>query len=247
MKKTILVYVCWLTTLICSAQKLTQEQFFLSKGLFDFQAGIALPAGDFALSSPVLPAGYAKTGYNIKAGLNYDIAPFIGLALQYQYVQNPYNSSDLLSDLQHLSGSFDVTYNSYSSDPWKLHGVLAGFYYPFKAYKTTIDLRLLGGFFTGVLPESEQNFTRPSLNRTYNFKQIENRTSDLGFQAGFKIRYQLYEQLVLSGSIDYTQTTLSFEDIRYVETYSNTPFKGDDYSQKFQIFNFSLGLGIQFD
>lgn len=250
MKKLALVCLMWIPAFFCSAQKLTHEQFFLSKGIFDAQAGLALPGGDFALSNIIQPeAGYAKSGYNVKIGLAYDVAPFLGLAVQYQYSQNPVNSSNLLADLQTAASSTvtDIAYNSYSSDPWRLNGVLMGAYYPFKAAKTTIDLRLMGGIFSGTLPQSVRNVTRPSTSETFNFKQIETKATDFGFQAGIKLRYQLYRQLVLSSSIDYTQVSFDFEDIRIVETYSNTSYRARDYTQKFQLFNFSVGLGLQFD
>jgi hypothetical protein len=96
---------------ICSAQKIKQHQFFLSNGLFDVQAGLSFPVGDFGLSELVLPAGYALPGYNIKLGLNYDITSYLGLAIQYQYTQNSFNNSKILEDLQ--NSSTDIRYNSY--------------------------------------------------------------------------------------------------------------------------------------
>lgn len=246
MKHGALFCMIWLPAFICSAQKLTQADFFLKRGSFDVQSGISVPVGDFGLSDFTLPAGYAKTGYNVKVGLSYDITSYIGFVLQYQYTQNPFNNDKILSDLR--ANDPDVQYNSYKSDPWKLQGVLVGVYYPFKTSKTTIDVRLLGGILSGVLPESQLNETIPSLNNlNLNFKYIETSASNFGFQAGFKIRHQLYKQLILSSSIDYLQTTLHFEDIRVVETNYNLGYTDDDYSQKFQVFNFSVGLGIQFD
>jgi hypothetical protein len=246
MKSVVVFSMLCLSTLLCSAQKLTQDDFFLKRGLFDLQSGISLPVGDYALSNATLPAGYAKTGYNIKIGINYDIAPYLGLALQYHYMQNPFDSENLLYDLQGTSK--DVQYNSYKSDPWKLQGILLGLYYPFKTTKTTVDVRLLGGLLSGVLPEAEQNATLiPLNNQVINLKQFETSASNLGFQAGFKIRYQLYKQLVLSTSIDYLQTKLNFDNIRVIDTNTNTSYRTDDYSQKFQVFNFCVGLGIQFD
>lgn len=251
MKKTVLVYLCLIQVMLCSAQKFSQEEFFLSNGLIDIQGGWALPAGDFALSNIIQrEAGYAKSGFNFKAGIQYDIAPFIGLALQYQYTQNPVDSKELMDDWHNAAttlGPTEYILNAYSSNPWRLNGVLMGIYYPFKTTKTTLDLRLLGGLFSGVLPESEENVTERSTSQTYNFKNIENKSSGLGFQAGIKIRYQLYEQLVLSSSIDYTQTTLDFEDNRAIDTYTNTSYKRLDYTQRFQVFNFSVGLGFQFN
>jgi opacity protein-like surface antigen len=247
MKKIVWGGIWMLSTFVCAAQKITQEQFFLSKGLVDVQYGISIPVGDYALSDFTLPAGYAQNGYSLKLGLNYDLAPYIGFAIQYQYTQNSFNSGNLLSDLRENNRSDDV-YNSYTSDPWKLQGMLLGVYYPLKATRTTIDIKVLGGIFTGTLPECEENVTVPSLNYlNFNIKQLETKASNLGFQLGLKFRYQLYKKLVLSSSIDYTQATINFEDIRLVETNSHQSFSGEDYSQKFQFFTFAAGIGIQFD
>src|SRR5690606_30237724 len=109
-----------------------------------------------------LPAGYAKRGYHIKVGINYDVIQYLGFALQYLYNENPYNSDKLFADLRtHQTGWHT---NSYTSGPWKLQGVMLGLYYPFKTTKTTIDVRILGGFLSGVYPESVQNVTVPQLN-----------------------------------------------------------------------------------
>lgn len=246
MKHGALFCLIWLSAFICTAQKLTQDHFFLKKGLFDAQAGISLPVGDFALSDFTLPAGYAETGYHVKISLNYDVTSYLGFVLQYQYTENPFNSDKFLSDLK--GAHPDDQFISYKSDPWKLQGMLLGLYYPFKTAKTTIDVRLLGGLLSGVLPEDELNVTRPYLNnRNYNYQRSEVSASNLGFQAGIKGRHQLYKQLILTASIDYLQTKINFENIRVIDTNIGVGYKDEDYTQKFQLFNFSLGLGIQFD
>jgi hypothetical protein len=231
---------------ICSAQKIRQQQFFLSNGAVDVQGGVSVPLGDFGLSKLTLPAGYALTGYNIKLGINYDITPYLGLAIQYQYIQNPFNNSKILEDIRQKSTN--ITYNSYSSDPWKLQGMLMGLYYPMRAHKTTIDLRLMGALITGVLPGTDEDINVPSQNNQhYHFKQLENSASGIGVQAGVKIRYQLYKKLILSMSADYTHVNIQFEDVKIIETIRNIRIAADDYSQKFQVLNFSAGIGIQFD
>jgi opacity protein-like surface antigen len=245
MKKTALFWILWLPALVCSAQRYTQEEFFLAKGCVDIQTGISIPVGDFVLSNNTLPAGYAQNGYHIKVNFNYDVLPYLGFALQYQYMQNPFNAGDLLSDIQQTQTS--VKYNSYISDPWKLQGLSLGVYYPFKATKTTVDIHVMGGLFSGTLPESEENVTVPSANVTYNFKQIENQSSNFGYQAGIKVRYQLYKALIVSSAIEYTQTKIKFEHIDVIETSTRQAVRVPDYTQQFQIFNLSIGLGMQFN
>jgi hypothetical protein len=117
-----------------------------------------------------------------------------------------------------------------------------------RGHKTTIDIRLMGALLNGVLPESNEDINVPSLNNQhYHFKQIETSASGIGIQAGIKIRRQLYKNLILSVSADYTHTNIQFQNIKVVETISNTRVSSNDYSQKFQLLNFSAGIGIQFD
>jgi hypothetical protein len=231
---------------ICSAQKIKQEQFFLSRGLIDIETGISLPVKDYGLSELTLPAGYALPGYHIKLGINYDVVPFLGLAIQYQYIQNPFNETKILEDLR--KNQSGIVYNTYTSKPWELQGMMLGFYYPFKTYKTTIDIRVLGTLLNGILPASEEDVTVPSAGNTrYHFQQSETSSSNLGLQAGIKIRHQLYKKLILASSIDYTYTQINFKNIQVIETTTQTRIRINDYTQKFQLFNFSLGIGIQFD
>jgi opacity protein-like surface antigen len=193
-----------------------------------------------------LPAGYAQTGYCASIGFCYDITPFVGITMQYQYTQHPFNNDKILSDLKASSASFEVDH--YHSNPWKLQGLMLGIYYPFKSAKTTIDVRALGILNTALLPESEEHITVPSLNnRSFNFKQFENSSANIGFQGGIKIRYKLYQRITLSSGIDYTYTKVKFQDIKVIETYSNSRVSADDYTQVFQYINFSVGLGVQFD
>ena len=106
------VFFCFTlcSILTCSAQKLKQDYFFLKRGLIDVQSGLSMPVGDFALSNLTLPAGYAQNGYHVKAGLNYDVIPHLGFALQYQYTENPFNSNKFLSDIRAAYPGYSVQF-----------------------------------------------------------------------------------------------------------------------------------------
>jgi hypothetical protein len=244
MKYVSCLYLIFVFTVNTFAQKIKEEQLFVAKGLLDIQAGVAIPISDYGLQKLTLPAGYAQNGYNIKLGISYDIAPFLGLTAQYQYVSNPFNNDKILQD---LSAAYpNQKYNSFTSKPWELQGMMLGLYYPFKTYKTSLDLRLLGAMLTGVNPESTQNITANN-NQQFNFKQYETSAANFGFQVGIKVRRQLYKSLMLSASADYTYTEIEFTNIKVIETYRNITLNVPNYTQKFQIINISVGIGVQFN
>jgi hypothetical protein len=123
-----------------------------------------------------------------------------------------------------------------------------GVYYPFKAAKLTMDIRALGLLCTALLPESIENITVPNNNnKQYNLKQSENSDSNIGYQLGIKMRYQLYKRLLFTASVDYTYSKVTFQNIIVTDTYSGVSIRTDDYTQKFQLIHFLVGIGIQFD
>ena len=246
MTRIICVLVCVHIFSNSYAQKIKENQLFTSNGMIDFQIGAAIPVLNFGLAKLTLPAGYAKLGYTLKLGMNYDVANFVGLAFQYQYANNAFNSENVLQDLQ-ASNSIQ-TYHNFSSNAWELKGTVLGLYYPFRSYKTSIDIRLMGGYFSGIYPESEINFTDPlNNNMRLNIKTIETSASNFGFQVGVKMRYQLYKKIMLSAGFDYTQTTIEFSNIRAIETNYNIPVKAKPYTQQFQLINLMVGIGMCFD
>jgi hypothetical protein len=103
----------------------------------------------------------------------------------------------------------------------------------------------MGGLFTGVFPESETNFTAPSLNNMeLNIKTFETTASRFGYQVGLKMRYQVYPKIMLSAGLDYTQAAIAFKDIRAIETNNNIPLTVNSYTQNFQLVRISLGVGL---
>ncbi len=231
---------------IANAQLARKEFVLSSKGLLDIQAGVSVPVFDYGLSKPTLPAGYAQTGYTFKTGVSYELFPFLGLAFQYQYNNNPFNAAQYQPDIQALNP--DITINNMHFNPWELRSTMLGLYYPFKSYRTSIDIRFLAGLCSGIYPENETNITAlQAPNRSFNFKESETSASAFGFQTGIKMRYQLYKNLMVCLGADYTQTKIEFTDIRGIETIRNISYSVAPYTQKFQIIHLTAGIGIKFE
>jgi hypothetical protein len=248
MSRVVPIAIILMLAFSASAQKrFKQQEIFVKRGTMNIQGGLSIPVMDFADDNFELASGYAQPGANIKLGLSYDIAPFLGLALQYQYNKNPFNNSGFLDDLKTVSAGSSLRFNSYTSDPWTLQGLMIGVYYPFKAYRTSIDFKVLTGFLTGVLPENTVNYTDLTVNRDLNIKQFEISNTSISYQAGLNIRYQLYKSLLLTGSADFTYTEITYRNIVIEDTYSKRRGYLPDYTQYYHIINLSAGIGIQFD
>lgn len=230
------------------AQRMQQQDLFLKKGAVGILGGVAIPVLDFADDNLKPASGYATTGYNIKLGISYDLSPYIGLALQYQYTNTPFNSSEYLNDLRNANGTNGpFTFNSYTSNPWTLQGMMAGVYYPFRAYRTTVDFKLMGGFLTGVLPENTVNYTYKPNNVTLNVVQYASSATNLGVQAGFYVRHQLYKNLLLLGAADFTYTQIQYTNLTIEDTRTGATASLPNYTQYYHIISISAGLGIQFN
>ncbi|MES2558440.1 MAG: hypothetical protein V4590_01780 [Bacteroidota bacterium] len=239
---------CCLLLLMCclqaGAQKIQDKQLLVENGLIDIQAGIAIPVMDFADINFKRVSGYAIPGYSVKLGIRYDITSFLGIGLHYQYFQNGMDADDYLSDVREANKG--VTINSFSSASWSLQGMIFGFYMPFKSYRTSVDVGFAGGVLTGVYPESILNYNSPTIpNRVYNIKQFETSAANFALQGGVKMRYQLYKNMMLSASADFTYTEIEYTDIYAEETTTQTPIPLDAYTQYYHIVQLAVGIGLQ--
>ncbi|MES2779331.1 MAG: hypothetical protein V4651_05475 [Bacteroidota bacterium] len=249
MKSPICLVLLLMYCLQADAQKVRDKQIrdrqlFIENGLIDIQAGIAIPVMDFADNNFKKASGYATLGYAVRLGIRYDILPTFGLGLHYQYFQNGFDQSDYLDDMR--TANKGVTINSFSSDPWNLQGMMFGLYCPLKSSRSSIDIGLAGGVLTGSYPENVLNFNDPTVpGRVYNIKQFETSAANFAFQAGVKMRYQLYKSIMLSASADFTYTEIDYTDIRAEETNSHVTIPLDTYTQYYHIIQLSAGIGIQ--
>jgi hypothetical protein len=227
------------------AQKFKDSLFFAPRGCIDVQMGLAIPIMDYALTELTLASGYAKTGSSFRLGINYDIAPFIGFAAQYQYNTNPFNTQAFLTDIQTVQGG-GINFKSYTSNPWELRGVLFGLYTPLKTYRTTFDFKLMGGVFTGVYPQNELKFefVQATNQQTIHLKEFETTGNNIGFQVGCKMRYQLYKKLLFTASADFTYTDIRYTSIRGVVVNTNRSYSLDPYTQYYHIVNVLVGIGV---
>ena len=242
--------VCFLVLLlICStsnAQRVGNKQLFVDNGLIDFQAGVSAPVMDFADKNFRLASGYADIGLSARLGIRYDVAPLVGLSLHYQYFQNGFDAGDYLTDLR--TAFTNVTFNSYTSDPWTLQGVLLGLYIPYKSYRTSVDVGVSGGVLSGKYPTNTLTYTTsiPAVSN-WTAKQYESSASNYAFQAGVKVRYQLYRNMMFSASADFTYCEVEYSDLQemrtngtFIQTYSL-----DTYTQYYHIIQLAAGIGIQ--
>lgn len=241
---------CYIFVLIVcvnsTAQKISDKQLLVDNGLIDVQVGVAIPVMDFADKSFKRASGYAGIGYSARVGIRYDVAPLLGLGLHYQYFQNGFDESAYLSDLR--STFTDVTFNTFSSKPWVLQGVMLGAYVPYKSYRTSIDVGISGGILSGKYPENTVYFTTlpPSVSN-WTATQYESTANNFGIQAGVKMRYKLYRNLMFSASADFTYCEIEFRDLQEIRSNGNAVqvYSLDSYTQYYHIIQVAAGIGLQ--
>lgn len=241
-------HVCLIFALIyclqVSAQKVRDKQLMVENGLIDVQVGLAIPVLDFADKSFKLASGYADPGYSVKLGIRYDIAPFMGVGLHFQYFQNGFDNSNYLTDLREANKT--ITINSYTSNPWSLQGVLLSLYLPLRSSRTSVDVGVSGGVLAGVYPESILNFNSPTVpGFVYNIKQYETSAANFAIQGGVKMRYQLYKNIMVTASADFTYTEIEFKELHAEETNTHTSISPEAYTQYYHIIQLAAGIGIQ--
>jgi len=227
--------------------KVKPGDMFVKRGMIGVMGGVAIPVMDFADDNFKLASGYATTGYNFNLGISYDVSADLGLSLQYQFINNPFNSSGFLDDIRQANTNTNITFNSYTSKPWTLQGMMLGIYYPFRTYRTTVDLKLSGGFLTGNLPEYTISYTDNSRGITFTEKQNETSATNFGFQAGVAVRYQLYKNILLLGAANFTYTEIKYTDITVDLNPPGITVGVPNYTQYYHIINISAGVGIQFE
>jgi hypothetical protein len=245
MKVRCCIVFAFICCLHANAQKMRDKQpLMVDNGLIDFQAGMAIPVMDFADKSFKLASGYANPGYALKLGIRYDITTFLGVGLHYQYFQNGFDQSNFLSDMR--SANKAVTFNSFTSDPWSLQGVMFGVYFPLKSYRSSVDIGIAGGVLTGVYPTNTLNYNNPvQTNIVFNVKQYETNAANFGMQAGVKMRYQVYKNVMLTASADFTYTEIEYTDIQSEETNYKIPIYLEPYTQYYHIIQLAAGIGLQ--
>lgn len=244
------------------------DDTYLMPGTFTFESGISMPLGDFAdkslnLESGLLfpsnaiiydkQSGYALPGYSIKCGFSYEVTPFLGILLQYNYYNHAFDAKDYRADLQ--SGNPVINITDYQSANWKMNGLTLGLFYPFKMYRTTINLHASGGIIQGTLPTYSLNYSAPN-NILYEFEQSDVNGYNVGFQGGIKIQYSPFDRkystspfkkIVFIAAADLFYTKINYQNILLHEKLRDVYFDLPDYEQQYQLLNLSLGLGLQFD
>jgi len=230
------------------------DEAMLLGGQFSVVGGLSVPFKDFADKSFKLESGYANIGSTIKVGFSYEVAPFIGIVLQYNNFVHPFDKGDFISDFK--AARTDVTLTSFETENWRLGGMMLGFLYPLKMYRTTIDSYVGATLLHGVYPKNTIAFIEKQTMAPFQFLQDEVSGNNVGFQAGIKFRYGLFDKkfsrvklknLLLIIAVDYLYTEIVYKDIIILEELRSLAFSVPDYTQQYQLINLSVGLGLQFD
>lgn len=235
-------------------RKFIIENALLMPGTFYAIGGAAFPQLDFADKSYKLESGYARTGSQFGIGFSYEVAPLVGVSLQYTHLQNPFDNANYTGDLIAAYSNLDNL--RFESKDWSLNGLLVGIYLPLKTYRTTIDIGASTGMVRGALPQFDWHYTVGNQQTPYHVRQDRVNEYNWGFAGNILLKYSPFDpkfsnspfrKCVLLFGVQYLYTSLKYKNIVWTEMIRDISFSVDDYTQQYHLLQLQAGLGIQFD
>lgn len=251
---SILLLFLVFTQKVNAQRKFVIEDALLMPGTFYALGGVVFPQLDLADKSYKLESGYAKTGYQYGIGFGYEIAPLIGISLQYTHLQNPFDNNNYEGDL--IAANTNLDNIRFESKDWSLNGLLVGMYVPFKTYRTTIDIGASTGMIRGVLPQSDWRYTAGVQQTPYHYRQESSREYNWGFAGTILLKYSPFDpkfsnspfrKCVLLGGVQFLYTKLTYKNLILTDVIREIPYYIDDYTQKYHQLQLFAGIGVQFD
>jgi len=187
---------------------------FGPRGILSFTAGLVLPTGSFASNwFDGTRSGYARNGVSLNVHLNWLIEGHFGIYGAWLTSFVPYDEEAFTSDLSTLTiASLEVEATMYNASTITV-GPFAS-----KAYGPWI---VEGHMHLGVMLASSpelvitQRLGAQGFRETY--EPIENE-SGFAYGLGGSLKYEMNEQLALTGHIDYIRSEITFQDGRYFNT-----------------------------
>jgi len=234
MKKIALLFLALLSGVNIFAQG--------DKGYLAFSIGPAFSAGDFSsvdLNNKY--AGFATAGVMYDLSFAYKLGGNLGLIASLRREANGVDKEGILSELKKSVPQANWTVESKN---WVTGSFLLGGYgsFPFGANgNSSFDLRAMLGFVSASLPEL-------SITGTYGFAsaytvQQPKKAGSLGLLLGAGFKFNLGSGICLLTGIDYFSTRPEFDNVETTSNFSSPVY--DTYSQPFETFSISVGLGLR--
>lgn len=210
-------------------------------GYIGISLGPSFPTGGFAKQDPdEKDAGWAKTGaiFDISFAYKFGNSNF-GVAALLRGQANPMDAEAIADE---LAGQIPGVLITVTTTNWQIGGLMLGGYGSFPiSEKASFDTKALIGFMSTTAPEITTTATS-----TYGsewVKQSSKTASSFGYLLGAGFRFDLGKKLSFLTQVDYMGTKPEFKDVE--TTSSMGDYEKNDYTQKIQTVNLSVGLALK--
>lgn len=210
--------------------------------------GGANPLGSYASATGTGYGGYASGGITESLLAGIPLANTnIGVSLMYAGYANIYDMNSFMSNVA-KSDPYNTYYGVYNED-YSERAYMAGVFYTWPVHRVSFDLRLMGGFMVGNLPEITYSAKATDLLASNDFQwdYASSRSIGFGYDIGGDIRVRLRRNFCISLNADYTGASLPLSTYNtYTDQYGNQTISSVTGAIPVELFNVSLGLGYQF-
>lgn len=210
-------------------------------GYIGISLGPSFPLGGFGKQDPNdKEAGWAKTGAIFDISLAYKLSNSnLGIALFLRGQANPLDVEALADEVASQLPGVLITVTATN---WQIGGLLLGGYGSFPiSEKASFDTKALIGFTSTTAPEITTTATS-----TYGsewVKQSSKTASSFGYLLGAGFKFDIGKKLSFLTQVDYMGTKPEFKDVE--TTSSMGDYDKNDYTQRIQTLNLSVGLALK--
>jgi len=234
MKQALLLSIILILTFEVNAQEITPVDRE-KKGYLAIMIGPTFPLGDYGDNDYTNneEAGMAKTGLSLfLLDFGYKFNSNFGVTASWFGGANPVDAQAIADALQHeFGGGWRV-----ESGAWGYGGLFAGPLISFSYDNFDIDLKVTGGYASGIFPELK--IYQGSLY----LKQTSATGGSLGFGAGGGIRYHLSEKISFISRVDFMHMKPK-ADITITDWYNTTTTT--NVEQQIQVLAVNVGIAFR--
>lgn len=193
------------TALICGTSAMAQETTTATvtedrKGYIGLMLGPSFPVGDYASTdiNSNEEAGLAKSGFSMFiVDFGYNFHKNFGLAASWFGGTNPLDAQKLADYYAaNLGGAWTISSGSYGYG-----GLFLGPLFTLPLNKLELDLRLTGGFASGIFPEIK--YAGSNNGTSVSFKQESANGTGFGYAIGAGARFHISKKFNLMTRVEY--------------------------------------------
>jgi|GEM_PF-6246329 len=217
-----------------------------SQSSFGIKAGASIPVGEFASDDGRDPAaGLAETGLNVEINYQLNVEEKVSILFMYNYQSNPVNMDvveDVFSSLITAGVPFSV-----GAKNWKQSRLMVGISLNLPVQETALAVtpRFMLGLNVASNPELVLSYSENGVSTE--IRTFDKPTESLVLLAGLGLKYKVSESVSLITHLDYTTSTIEFEDVVTERMDNNflTFNSRDSFEVRIKTLAASLGISIR--